>query len=107
MTWLPPGRVGVVTGHRLSLEVADCWEDDVVGEAWVVGVVSAESSPVLDADGSELFAVLDNPALEWVDPVGVGEPLAEFRWLSEASCDRRAPIRRLDGWSGAPLKWRC
>ena len=42
---------------------------------------------MLVAAGAELFAVLDNPAIEGVNPVGVGEAVAEFRWLSEASCD--------------------
>ena len=45
------------------------------------------ASPLLVAEGAELFAVLDNPAFEGVDPVGVGEAVAEFRGLSEASCN--------------------
>jgi len=75
------------------MKVAVCWEDGV-GRPWVVGV-GADSSPVLVADGPELFAVLDNPALEWVDPVGVGEPVAEFRGLYEASCDQPVELHQV------------
>jgi hypothetical protein len=43
----------------------------------------------------ELFAVLDNPPLEWVDSVGVGEPVADFRRLSEASCDQPVELHQV------------
>jgi hypothetical protein len=79
LTSVAPDR-SVLSLPSCLMKVAVCWEDGV-GRPWVVGV-GADSSPVLVADGPELFAVLDNPALEWVDPVGVGEPVAEFRGLS-------------------------
>ena len=88
--------VGVLTGLRVSLKVAVCWEDGL-GKPWVVGVVGT-ASPLLVAEGAELFAVLDNPAFEGVDPVGVGEAVAEFRGLSEASCN--LPGRTAAGRSG-------
>ena len=51
------------------------WPRETVG-CRVVGT----ASPLLVAEGAELFAVLDNPAFEGVNPVGVGEAVAEFRW---------------------------
>jgi hypothetical protein len=44
---------------------------------------------------SGTVAVLDNPSLEWVDLVGVGESVAEFRWLSEASCDQPVKLHQV------------
>jgi hypothetical protein len=75
--------VGVVTGLRVSVKVAVCWEDGV-GRPWIVGVAST-ASPLLVSEGAELFAVLDDPAVEGVVRAGVGEAVAEFRGLSEAS----------------------
>jgi hypothetical protein len=59
---------------------------DCVGKPWIVGVASVESA-LLVSEGAELFAVLDYPAFEGVHPAGVGEVVAEFRGLSEASGD--------------------
>jgi hypothetical protein len=42
---------------------------------------------VLVPEAAELFTVLDDPAVEGVVRVGVGEAVAELRWLPEALCD--------------------
>lgn len=39
------------------------------------------------ADCSESSAVLDDPAFEWIDPVGAVQQVAESRGLSEVASD--------------------
>jgi hypothetical protein len=62
---------------------------------------------VLVAEGAELFAVLDDPTFEGIVPVAVGEAVAEFRGLSEASCDLLVEQRQVvavgDGHVSAPV----
>jgi hypothetical protein len=85
--------------------MAVCWEDRV-GNPWIVWVVGTPAA-VLVAEGSEQLAVLANPAVEGVDPVGVGEPAAEFRGLSEASGDLPIELQQVvavgDGHVSVPV----
>lgn len=95
-----------VCGLRVSLHVAAVCREVGIGKPWIVGALTTESA-VLVPEGAELFAVLDDPALEGVVPVGVGKPVAECPGLSQAAGDLPVEQQQVvavgDGDMSAPL----